>query len=122
VVPPLRITTAQLGSSAYVISVTGELDVSNARQLTEESERVIERGARRMVVDLVGLSFIDSVALGALTKAANRIRAAEGECVVVVDDPRIRRVFEITGLERIFRIERSLAEAIEELLHGVPAH
>ena len=122
VVPPLRITTAQLGSSAYVISVTGELDVSNAEQFSEESARVIDRGATRMVVDLVGLSFMDSAALGALTKAANRMRAEGGECVVVVDDPRIRRVFEITGLERIFRIERSLAEAIEELLNGATAH
>jgi anti-sigma B factor antagonist len=121
-VPPLRITTAQLGASAYVVSVTGELDVSNAKEFEDECQRVIDLGATRMVVDMVGLSFIDSMALGALTKAAKRIRAGSGECVVVVDDPRIRRVFQITGLERIFRLERSLAEAIEELLHGVAAH
>ena len=120
-VPPLRITTTQLGSSAYVVSVTGELDVSNAQRFADECERVIGRGAMRMVVDLVGLSFMDSVALGMLTKAAKRIRSAGGECVVVVDDPRIGRVFGITGLDRFFRIERSLAEAIDELLHGVPA-
>jgi anti-sigma B factor antagonist len=122
VVPPLRITTAQLGVSAYVVSVTGELDVSNAKELEEECDRVIDRGATRLVVDLVGLSFIDSIALGALTKADKRIRAEGGECVVAADDPRIRRVFAITGLDRTFRIERSLAEAIEELLHGVAAH
>jgi anti-sigma B factor antagonist len=121
VVPPLRITTAQLGLSAYVVSVTGELDVSNAEQFAQECERVIGRGATRMVVDLVGLSFMDSVALGTLTKEAKRIRSTGGECVVVADDPRIRRVFEITGLDRFFRIERSLAEAIDELLHGVAA-
>jgi anti-sigma B factor antagonist len=121
VVPPLRITTAQLGSSAYVVSVTGELDVSNAHEFAEECKRVLDRGATRLVVDLVGLSFMDSVAIGALAKAANGIRAGGGECVVVVDDPRIRRVFEITGIDRIFRIERSLAEAIEELMRGVAA-
>jgi anti-sigma B factor antagonist len=122
VVPPLRITTAQLGSSAYVVSVTGELDVSNAERFADECERVIGLGATRMVVDLVGLTFMDSVALGILTKEAKRLRSSGGECVVVADDPRIRRVFEITGLDRIFRIERSLAEAIEELLNGVATH
>ena len=121
-VPTLRITTAQLGLSAYVVSVTGEIDVSNAARLAEECDRVIDLGATRLVVDLVGLSFMDSVALGTLTRAAKRIRAEGGECVVAVDDPRIRRVFEITGLDRIFQIERSLAEAIDELLHGVGAH
>jgi hypothetical protein len=35
--------------------------------------------------------------------------------VVVSDDPRILRVFEITGLDRVFRIERSLMEAVGEL-------
>jgi anti-sigma B factor antagonist len=122
VVPPLRLTTAQLGGSAYVVSVTGELDLSNVDEFAGEFERVLDRGATRLVVDLVGLSFMDSTALGAITKAANRIRGGGGECVVVVDDPRIRRVFEITGIDRIFRIERSLGEAIEELLHGVAAH
>jgi anti-sigma B factor antagonist len=121
-VPALRITTAQLGSSAFVVSVAGEIDVANAERLTEECDRVIDLGCTRLVVDLVGLSFMDSVALGTLTKEAKRMRSAGGECVVVVDDPRIRRVFELTGLDRVFRIERSLAEAIDELLHGVGAH
>ena len=121
VVPELRITTAQIGSSAYVVSLAGEIDVANAGRLSEECGRVLDLGATRVVVDLVGLSFMDSVALGTLTKEAKRIRAADGECVVVVDDPRILRVFELTGLDRVFRIERSLAEAIDELLHGVAA-
>ena len=120
-VPALRITTAQIGSSAYVLSVTGELDVSNADRLDSECARVVGRGGTRLVVDLVGVSFMDSAALGILTKAAKRIRSNGGECVVVADDPRIRRVFEITGLDRLFRIEPSLAEAIDELLHGVAA-
>jgi anti-sigma B factor antagonist len=121
VVPALRITTAQIGSSAYVLSVTGELDVSNADRLDAACTRVVGRGGTRLVVDLVGVSFMDSAALGILTKGAKRIRSNGGECVVVADDPRIRRVFEITGLDRLFRIEPSLAEAIDELLHGVAA-
>jgi anti-sigma B factor antagonist len=122
VVPPIRITTAQIGASTYVVSTTGELDASTAGRFGDECERVIELGATRMIVDLVGLTFMDSVALGTLTKEAKRLRSAGGECVVVADDPRIRRVFEITGLDRVFRIERSLAEAIEELLNGVATY
>jgi anti-anti-sigma regulatory factor len=38
---------------------------------------------------------------------------------VVSQDPRILRVFEITGLDRIFRIERSLAEAVDGVIDGV---
>ena len=119
----VRATTAQIGSDAFVVSVSGELDIATAGRLGEELERTSERGARRVIVDLVGVTFIDSVALGVLTEEARRLRASGGTCIVVSQDPRILRVFEITGLDRIFRIERSLAEAVEGVIEtdGVAA-
>jgi len=71
-----------------------------------------------VIVDLAGLTFMDSVALGVLTAAARRLRDDGGVFVVVSQDPRILRVFELTGLDRVFRIERSLAEAVEEVING----
>jgi anti-sigma B factor antagonist len=115
----VRATTAQIGADAYVVSVAGELDIATAGRLSDELERTADRGARRVIVDLVGLTFIDSVALGVLTEEARRLRADGGTCVVVSQDPRILRVFEITGLDRIFHIERSLAEAVEGVIDGV---
>ena len=115
----VRATTAQIGADAYVVSVAGELDIATAGRLSDELERTADRGARRVIVDLVGLTFIDSVALGVLTEEARRLRADGGTCVVVSQDPRILRVFEITGLDRIFRIERSLAEAVDGVIDGV---
>jgi anti-sigma B factor antagonist len=115
----VRATTAQIGADAYVVSVAGELDIATAGRFSEELGRTAQRGARRVIVDLVGLTFIDSVALGVLTEEARRLRADGGTCVVVSQDPRILRVFEITGLDRIFHIERSLAEAVEGVIDGV---
>ena len=117
----VRATTAQIGADAYVVSVSGELDIATAGRFAEEFERTAERNARRVIVDLVGLTIIDSVALGVLTEQARRLRGAGGTCIVVSQDPRILRVFEITGLDRIFRIERSLAEAVEGVIDGVAA-
>lgn len=115
----VKATTAQVGADAYVVSVSGELDLATAGRLQEELDLTAERGARRVIVDLTGLTFIDSVALGVLTDYARRLRTENGVCAVVSQDPRILRVFEITGLDRIFRIERSLAEAVQEVISGV---
>jgi anti-sigma B factor antagonist len=115
-------TTTQIGADAFVVSVAGELDLATVDRLREELDRTAEHDARRVIVDLIGLTFIDSVALGVLTEGARRLRANGGVCVVVSQDPRILRVFEITGLDRIFRIERSLAEAVEEVIGGVAAN
>ena len=119
VVNGVKATTAQIGADAYVVSVSGELDIATAGRFAEEFERTAERSARRVIVDLVGLTFIDSVALGVLTEEARRLRASGGSCIVVSQDPRILRVFEITGLDRIFRIERSLAEAVDGVIDGI---
>jgi anti-sigma B factor antagonist len=112
----LKVSTAQIGADAYVVSLAGELDLHSAGEFERELDAVIERGALRVIVDLIGITFIDSVSLGLLTRGAKQLRASGGECVVVSDDPRIIRVFEITGLDRIFRLERSLAEAVEQLV------
>jgi anti-sigma B factor antagonist len=77
---------------------------------------LLDAGARRLVVDLLGVTFFGSVGLGLLTGAAKRTRGVGGECIVVSDDPRVVRVFEITGLDRVFRIERSLMEAFAEMV------
>ena len=108
--------TAQIGSDAFVVSVSGELDLSSVEPLERELDSVIGRGALRVIVDLTGVTFIDSVSLGVLVRDAKRLRSNGGTCVVVVDDPRIRRVFAITGLDRIFVIERSLAEGVDRLV------
>ena len=117
---PLRITTAKFGTDSYVLALAGELDIGTSERFEQELDSLLDAGARRLVVDLLGLTFLGSVGLGLLTRAAKRTRAIGGECVVVSDDPRVIRVFEITGLDRIFRIERSLMEAVSELA-GVTA-
>lgn len=110
-----RITTAQIGANAFVVSAAGELDLASHEVLDRELVGAIDRGCRRLIVDLTGVTFIDSAAMGALVLNAKRL-PVDGGCVVVTDDPRILRVFEITGLDRTFEIERSLAEGVDRLV------
>jgi len=108
-------TTTQVGAGAFVVSVAGELDLASREALDRELAGALDRGCRRLIVDLTGVTFIDSAAMGALVVNAKRL-PDDGGCVVVTDDPRILRVFEITGLDRTFEIERSLAEGVDRLV------
>ena len=71
----------------------------------------IESGAKVVVVDLSGVTFVDSMTLGVLLGAVKRLRQRGGELRIIVDDPHVRRVFEITLLDRVFDLyaERELA-------------
>ena len=103
--------TERAGSTPPVIAVTGEIDVATAPQLREWLQRVIAQGESTVVLDLLGVTFLDSTALGVLVGALKRCREAGGDLYIVVADPRIMKIFEITGLTNVFTIADSLQAA-----------
>ena len=94
-----------------VIAVSGEIDVATAPQLREWLQRVIAQGESTIVLDLLGVTFLDSTALGVMVGALKRCREAGGDLHIVVADPRIMKIFEITGLTNVFTIADSLQNA-----------
>ncbi len=99
------------GAAPPVVAVRGEIDVATAPQLRECLQRVIADGASTVVLDLLGVSFLDSTALGVLVGAHKRCRELGGDLRVVVADPRIVKIFEITGLIGVFSLADSLDAA-----------
>jgi len=94
-----------------VIAVTGEIDVATAPQLRESLQSVIATGKTTIVLDLLGVTFLDSTALGVLVGALRRCRESGGDLQVVVAEPRILKIFEITGLTSVFTIVDSVSAA-----------
>jgi len=93
-----------------VIAVTGEIDVATAPQLREALHGVIAQGYATVVLDFLGVTFLDSTALGVLVGGLKRCRELDGELHIVVSDARIKKIFEITGLHKVFPIIDTLAE------------
>jgi len=100
------------GDGVPVIVVTGEIDVATAPALRECLQTTIDGGAARMVVDLLGVSFLDSTALGVLIGALKRCRELGGRLDLVLGEQRIVKVFEITGLTEVFTIFPTVDEAL----------
>jgi anti-sigma B factor antagonist len=120
----LSINTAELSENAFVVTVAGEADLYTAPDLERALEGVIGLGATTVVLDLADVTFIDSTTLGILLRYNARFSSRGGELVIVSDDRRVLRTFEITGLDRMFRIEHRLADAAASVLagtNGVPA-
>jgi anti-sigma B factor antagonist len=120
VVPILdaRVSVSRFGDDSFVVAAGGELDLYTSERLRDKLTDVLESGGRRILVDLTGVAFMDSTALGVLVDAAKALRPSGGQLVIVADDPRVTRVIEITGLQRVFRVERSLPEAVQKLVLG----
>jgi anti-sigma B factor antagonist len=101
-------TTELVGERVRVVSVVGELDLYTAPQFQEELTNASREGGT-VIVDLSGCTFLDSTALGVL---ANARKASTVELSLVVTDRNIRRVFEITSLDRLFTIHPTRADAL----------
>ena len=110
-----RVATADLGQGIFSVGVTGEVDLATAPELKEALTQVIENGASGVVVDLSAATFIDSTTLGVLMGATKRLRPAGGELTIACRDTNIRRIFEITLLDRVFTIVDTVDQAVDHL-------
>ena len=104
-----------INDSTHVIELGGEVDLYTAPEFKERMLQVIDDGRTRVVVDLSQATFIDSTTLGVLVGGVKRLRPAGGSLALVCTDPNITKIFEITGLDRVFPIHTSREEALSSL-------
>lgn len=111
----LRVETRQPREGIAVIALAGEVDVYTSPRVKQEIVNLLNSDVTRMVVDLTGVEYLDSTGLGVLIGGLKRARERDGDLKLICDNVRILRIFEITGLTKIFDIYRSETEALEKL-------
>jgi anti-sigma B factor antagonist len=114
------VNTAALGGDSFIITLTGEVDLYTAPSLEQALEGVVGLGGTAVALDLAEVSFVDSTVLGVLLRYHERLQNLGGELVVVTQDRRVLRIFEVTGLDRVFSIERRLADAVATITPAAP--
>ncbi len=107
-----EIKTDELGDDAYVISLAGEVDLYTAPEFKQQLLEVISQGGKNVIVDFSNTTFIDSTTLGVLVGGVTRLRTNDGQLSLVCSDRNITKIFEITGLDRVFTIHATREEAL----------
>jgi len=109
--------TSRPAGEAYVINVQGEIDVYTAPRLRQEIISLLDQGSRHIVIDLSSVDYLDSTGLGVLIGGLKRMKEQEGSLSLICPNPKIMRIFEITGLNKIFSMFLTEGDA----LAGLPA-
>jgi anti-sigma B factor antagonist len=94
-----------------IVAVSGEVDLAVAPVMDSQISAALEEG-HDIVVDLSDATFLDSVALGVLTWALEACDEAGRNLFLVVNDQRVLRVFELTGLTTNFAIFATRADLV----------
>jgi len=98
--------------SAVIVEVAGEVDLSTAPRLKEVLDEVAPVSGA-VIVDLTGVSFMDSSGLNVLLQRREQLLGDHSGATVrlIVTQPSLRRLFEVTGLNDVFELFLSSAEA-----------
>ena len=115
-----HIQDEEIDADTHVIELGGEVDLYTAPEFKERLVQVIEDGKKHLVVDLSKATFIDSTTLGVLVGGVKRLRPTGGSLALVCTDQNITKIFEITGLDRVFTIHATRDEAVGALSSSEP--
>ena len=113
--PEFSVRREPMGEDGAIVSVQGELDMLTVPEMRAALNDAIRVGVRRLVLDLTGVSFIDSVSLAAIVNARRRL-GDRGRLAVVIDEGSYAMmIFEIGGLDSIVELFHSRDSAAQQL-------
>jgi anti-sigma B factor antagonist len=109
-----EVGTVRLGPSAAVVRIAGDLDLYSSSELAEALAS-LPAAVRHVLADLTELTFVDSAGISALLAAERRLRDEGGSLALLVDDLRVLRVLEVTGLDRYLTIHQDRDAALSQV-------
>lgn len=107
----MEITGSQQGA-AWVLHCSGRFNMVSAPRLKASVDEAVGSGRARIVVDLAGVSFIDSSGLGALVGGLKAARQAGGDLRIAAAGQQVVAVLDLTNLSRILHPYPSIEEAM----------
>jgi len=109
------IAGVESSNGSVVVRLAGELDLYNAEQVKTALQEAAARRPERLVVDLAGVSFVDSTALAVLIDARRRL---QGQAAFRLAAPghEVRRALEISGLDRHLPVHASVDDALRSTI------
>ena len=115
-VPPFRATVAEIGSDVALVSVSGELDLYVEQELRAALESADLLGTPTVIVDLSGVTFMDSTVCGILLAEARRRVRDEGRLILVSSGNSTRRALDVSGIDQVVSVHATLHAAFLDLL------
>ena len=94
-----------------IVQVSGELDTSTSDQLESAMAQQVERGARRIILDLQAMDYVSSVGLRVFLFYLKRLRASDGQLVLSGLNEEVQEIFDMAGFTPLFAIAPTLEDA-----------
>lgn len=104
-----------------VLELSGEVDAYTCSQFRDALIKTLDQDSHNLIIDMDKVEYIDSSGLGALVGGLKRSSEKNGQIYIVCNNPQVAKVFEITGLCRVFPVYSNLDEAKDALAKNTEA-
>lgn len=107
----MQVTRENIGDTV-ILALEGSVDIYTSSELRGELKVALDGEAPLLVVDMAGVSFVDSSGLATLIEALQRSHGYQGSLVLCNLSSAVRGVFELANLDTIFQIKPSREAAL----------
>lgn len=112
--PDLEVSISRTGNIP-IVALSGDIDTYTCAKLREAIVDLINEGDLRVVINMSNVNYIDSSGLGTLVGGLRRVNEKNGELAISSATPQLLKVFNITGLSRVFDIFENEGDAVRSL-------
>lgn len=112
----IKVDVRESKGDTYVVDLNGEIDVYTSPKVKDAIGELIDKGHYNLVINLEKVRYIDSTGLGVLIGGLKRVREHGGTVNLVCTNPQIKKIFDITGLVKIFGIYDDEETAMQALV------
>ncbi len=111
----MKLDITELDGVIVVENAPQKLDYTVCNDFQRQIIPHLDQGADKLLIDLSGVGFLDSSAIGALITLRNRIMKTKGAIALCGITPQVSRIIKITDLQKVFEIHGDKASALDAL-------
>lgn len=105
--------TDNVQSDVLICNVEGEINIDTSPQLRRTFGEYINKNNKKIVVDFTGVSYIDSSGIATFIELFQRLKKIEGKFRICAMSPKVKSVFEVTKVLKLFEVFDSKEEALK---------
>lgn len=100
------------GNGVTIVDVNGDLDLYNAPKFKQAIFDIVDTGAKKVILNMRQVTYIDSSGLGAIIKNLQHIKAAGGDMTLLELQDSPRKVFELSNIISLFKLHEDETAAV----------
>ena len=101
----LKITELEKNDKICKMSIDGEMDINTYKKVKDKLNKIIDEESIDIELDFENLSYIDSTGIGVLIGILKKLNKKEQSLIIKNTKDNIKRLFNITGLDKIFILQ-----------------